>query len=213
MVRRAIGWMIGAFFLAGLSVSCGADKSATTQKAMKPQTVCPVSAKKIDRKIYVDYKGRRIYFCCKACPAVFKKDPEKYLRKMKEQGVTPEKIRRPQTECPVLGGKVDKKIYTDYRGKRIYFCCSGCIAEFKKSPDKYMKQMADQGIAAEPIPHPQTTCPIMGGKINKEVYTDYKGKRIYFCCKGCPETFKKNPAGYLKKMEEEGVVLAKTPVR
>jgi YHS domain-containing protein len=28
----------------------------------------------------VDYKGRRIYFCCKECPPVFNKDPEKYIK-------------------------------------------------------------------------------------------------------------------------------------
>jgi YHS domain-containing protein len=58
----------------------------------------------------------------------------------------------PQTACPVMGGKVDKSVYTDYQGKRIYFCCSGCIADFKKDPDKYMKKMEEQGIVLEPTP-------------------------------------------------------------
>ena len=30
---------------------------------------------------------------------------------------------KPQTTCPVLGGNVDKNVYADYQGKRIYFCC------------------------------------------------------------------------------------------
>ncbi len=56
---------------------------------------------------------------------------------------------QPQTTCPVLGGKIDKKIYTDYKGKRIYFCCSGCVGVFKKDPEKYIKQMEDQGVVLE----------------------------------------------------------------
>ncbi len=32
---------------------------------------------------------------------------------------------KPQTTCPVLAGKIDKNVYADYQGKRIYFCCSG----------------------------------------------------------------------------------------
>ncbi len=32
---------------------------------------------------------------------------------------------------------------------------------------------------------PQTVCPVLGGNVNKQVYVDYKGNRIYFCCKGC----------------------------
>jgi YHS domain-containing protein len=58
---------------------------------------------------------------------------------------------------------------------------------------------------------PQTTCPVMGGKINKEIYTDYEGKRVYFCCKGCIGEFKKDPAKHIKKLEEEGVALEKVP--
>ena len=58
---------------------------------------------------------------------------------------------------------------------------------------------------------PQTTCPVMGGKIDKNVYTDYQGKRIYFCCSGCPDDFKKDPDKYMKKLEEQGVVLEKAP--
>jgi YHS domain-containing protein len=53
----------------------------------------------------------------------------------------------------------------------------------------------------------QTTCPVMGGNINKNIYTDYQGKRIYFCCAGCDQEFKKDPGKYLKKLEAEGVQL------
>ncbi|MGO8761138.1 MAG: YHS domain-containing protein [Desulfobaccales bacterium] len=56
----------------------------------KPQTVCPVRGDKIDKSTYVDYQGKRIYFCCEGCDKDFKKDPEKYLKKMQDEGVTPE---------------------------------------------------------------------------------------------------------------------------
>jgi YHS domain-containing protein len=57
----------------------------------------------------------------------------------------------------------------------------------------------------------QTTCPVLGGNINKEVYADYQGKRIYFCCQGCDKEFEKNPEKYLKKLKEEGVTLESAP--
>ena len=60
-----------------------------------------------------------------------------------------------QTVCPVLGGNIDKKVYVDYQGKRIYFCCQGCEAEFKKDPEKYMKKIQDQGITLEKAPEAQ----------------------------------------------------------
>ena len=57
----------------------------------------------------------------------------------------------------------------------------------------------------------QTTCPVMGGKIDKTIYVDHDGKRVYFCCSACIAPFKKEPAKYIKKLEDEGVELAKVP--
>jgi YHS domain-containing protein len=57
----------------------------------------------------------------------------------------------------------------------------------------------------------QIKCPVMGGQINKEVYIDFQGKRIYFCCSGCIETFNNNKDEHLKKLKEQGVVLENTP--
>ena len=57
-----------------------------------------------------------------------------------------------QEKCPVLSSPVNKKIYTDYQGKRIYFCCPPCIQEFKKNPDKYMKQFEKEGVILEDAP-------------------------------------------------------------
>ena len=30
------------------------------------------------------------------------------------------------------------------------------------------------------------------------MYADYKGRRYFFCCAGCPEAFKKDPAKFAK---------------
>jgi YHS domain-containing protein len=74
---------------------------------------------------------------------------------------------------------------------------------------------ADGQTGPAPAPsaqaHPQTKCPVLGGDINKQVYADYKGKRIYFCCAGCDQEFEKNPEKYLQKLKEEGVTLEPAP--
>ena len=49
----------------------------------------------------------------------------------------------------------------------------------------------------------------MGGAINKEVFTDYHGQRIYFCCGGCDGTFLDDPDKHLKQMKADGVELEK----
>jgi len=57
-----------------------------------------------------------------------------------------------QTKCPVLAGDINREIYVDYKGKRIYFCCAGCDEEFKKDPEKYLKKLKEQGVTLEPAP-------------------------------------------------------------
>ena len=48
----------------------------------------------------------------------------------------------------------------------------------------------------------QTTCPVMGLPINKDLFTVYKGKKVYFCCPGCKPEFEKNPEKYLAKLPQ-----------
>ena len=109
-----------------------------------------------------------------------------------------------QTTCPVMGGKVNPKLYVDTNGRRIYVCCKGCIAAVKKAPAKYIKKLEDQGVSVARL---QATCPVMGGKINRKLYADVDGKRIYVCCQGCIAAIKKHPDKYVSKLAKQGVVL------
>jgi len=81
-------------------------------------------------------------------------------------------------------------------GRKLTF--DGCKEKFLKDPEKYFEKFQDENILLESV---QKKCPVMGGDINKEVYIDYKGRRIYFCCAGCEEKFMKEPEKYLKKIE------------
>ena len=67
-----------------LSVAAGAFAAA--------QTTCPVMGGSINKELYADHEGERVYFCCMACPSQFAKDPEKYINKLKEMGQEPEQI-------------------------------------------------------------------------------------------------------------------------
>ena len=48
----------------------------------------------------------------------------------------------------------------------------------------------------------QTTCPVMGGAIDKAIFIEYQSKKVYFCCPGCEEKFKENPEMYLAKLPQ-----------
>lgn len=119
------------------------------KETLQPQTRCPVMDGTINKSLFVEYEGKRIYVCCKECIEPVKKDPAKYIRELEADGVTLEKA---QTTCPAMGGKIDKKVYADSDGKRVYFCCAGCIPQFKQDPDKYLKKLEADGVVPEPIP-------------------------------------------------------------
>ena len=48
----------------------------------------------------------------------------------------------------------------------------------------------------------QTTCPMMGKAINKNMFTEYNGKKVYFCCAGCKPKFEKDPEKYIAKLPQ-----------
>lgn len=54
-------------------------------------------------------------------------------------------------------------------------------------------------------PYPLKTCIVSSDKIGdmgKPITTTYKGQKIIFCCKDCVKTFKKDPAKYIKLLDE-----------
>lgn len=118
---------------------------------------------------------------------------------------------KPQELCPVMDAKINREVYRDQGGKRIYFCCTPCIEKFNVDPEEYLQKMETQGFAPVNIPNPQRECPVMGGEINRDIFSDYEGKRIYFCCPGCTTAFKADPAKYLRELISTGIDLEDTP--
>ncbi|MCI5126596.1 MAG: YHS domain-containing protein [Candidatus Electrothrix sp. AR5] len=58
----------------------------------------------------------------------------------------------PQTKCPVMGGDINKEIYADHEGKRVYFCCAACLPQFKENPEKYLAKLKEAGVELEAVP-------------------------------------------------------------
>lgn len=106
-------WLVISFLLISLSLilsnGCkksepAADSSSSNMSAMSDemenmpteavtadngQKTCPVmKGNPIDTDIFVEYQGKKVYFCCDDCKAAFLKSPEKYvadLPQFKEQ--------------------------------------------------------------------------------------------------------------------------------
>jgi YHS domain-containing protein len=46
-----------------------------------------------------------------------------------------------QTTCPIMGGAIDKAVFVEYQGKKVYFCCPGCEGKFEAEPEKYVVKL------------------------------------------------------------------------
>jgi Cu(I)/Ag(I) efflux system membrane fusion protein len=57
------------------------DQQTQGQDA-KQQTVCPVMGGAVNKKYFIEYQGKKVFFCCPGCDEAFKAEPEKYLDKL-----------------------------------------------------------------------------------------------------------------------------------
>jgi len=114
---------------------------------------------------------------------------------------------QPQTKCPIKGGDIDPKVYVDYHGKRIFFCCPGCDEKFLAKADEHIAKMEASGVQLAKAP--PALCPVSGEEVDPEITYVHAGKTYTFCCKRCVSKFKKEPAKYLKaeaKAEDHGAM-------
>src|ERR1017187_6818533 len=76
-------------------------------------------------------------------------------------------------------------------------CCSGMG----------MAMMSDTNTSANTngVPDLLTTCPVSGeklGEMGKPLVFTYKGQEVKLCCSGCKKDFDKDPAPYIKKIQD-----------
>jgi YHS domain-containing protein len=156
-------WLLGSLavcLMLGLvcPVSFAADKAKDAEKAKPINKKCPVEGGDVDPTVTTEYKGKTIGFCCDTCPPEFKKDPEKFMKKVNEElaaekkggakkGEGEKKQAELNAKCPVSGDDVDKEITETYKGRTIAFCCKDCVKDFKKDPDKFVKKLDEEKAA------------------------------------------------------------------
>ncbi len=79
-MKRALFFV---FFLAFISISFASESHSTEQ------TLCPVmEGNPVKKDIFVEYQGKKVYFCCDYCKAQFSQQPEKYLSKLPQFSTT-----------------------------------------------------------------------------------------------------------------------------
>jgi YHS domain-containing protein len=122
--------------------------------------------------------GKEVYFCCAGCPAMFDKDPEKYVANMAE------------LSCPVMVGsavKPVKSLRVLVNDTYIYTCCAGCPSAVTDAPEKYITTELKDPVS---------------GKMFKvsanQPHVEYKGAHYYFAGADTKATFQKTPDKYAR---------------
>lgn len=86
------GKIFGASMLLIVAAGCAAqEKSASTTKPYTLST-CIVSDEALGHMgepVVYNHNGQEIKFCCSSCETDFKKDPDKYLKKMQAAAKSP----------------------------------------------------------------------------------------------------------------------------
>jgi YHS domain-containing protein len=106
----------------------------------------------------------------------------------------------------------DKKIHPHHLngigGLFVSFLFVIAITSFGYAADEHDHlQNPDSGQ----MPITNTYCPVMTDmQTNPDIFTDYKGKRVYFCCNNCKAAFGREPEKYLAKLPQFGGTLAQT---
>ena len=113
-----------------------------------------------------------------------------------------------QTDCPVMGGAINRDHFVDVEGYRIYVCCPGCDETILEDPQRYIDEMKATGIQLYRL---QTHCPIMDFPINRDLYHDHDGQRIYICCPGCMDEVKERADEIIAEQRAKGIVFEVTP--
>lgn len=71
----------------------------------------------------------------------------------------------------------------DYKGGKVYTCCGGCLAKFKKNPESFATAANQQLVVSKQFK--QAKCPISGGKVNASKTVKVNGTEVGFCCGNC----------------------------
>ena len=74
--------------------------------------------------------------------------------------------------------------------------------DVQKEADKVAKE-SQEAIKKVDAEAKQTTCPVMdGNKINPDVFVEYKGVKVYFCCSSCKAKFEADPEKYTANLPQ-----------
>jgi len=113
---------------------------------------------------------------------------------------------------PVCGMAVDPaqpRGKAEHDGRTYYFCSPACMHKFVSSPARYLATDRGPAEAASRVsvpakPNQDPVCGMTVDPSKAASSVEHEGKLYHFCCRGCAEKFKADPAKYLSPTYKPG---------
>jgi len=140
---------------------------------------CPVTGEEIQNKdVKGRFFGRMVYFCCPECLADAKKNPSAYIKR---------------TQAAQAAATKNLLKSEDHHGEHQ--------AQSQRNDKKQDSKDAEKKFLGKG--DGDTTCPVTGETVNKNLKYEVNGRVFYVCCESCADVVKKNPDLFLKPVEGE----------
>lgn len=194
---KSVRLLLATLALAAAGFAVAAEEEAKIDlKGVK----CIVSDHDATADGMIEFKGKKLFFCCEDCPKAFKEEPAKFMTKAAHQLLQTKQIA--QVACPLSGGKLNKEAVVEVAGVKVAFCCKNCVAKAEKAEGAELLALVFSPEAFKKGFTLQNKCPVSGADIDATKMTEYKGEKVYFCCGNCPKAFEKDPAKFEAKLPQ-----------
>ena len=115
-------------------------------------------------------------------------------------------------KCPVMDEVIDFTASTKTDDGPVFFCCTGCIEKYNKTPEKFAEKVAEQRKALKDRAKVQVLCPISGNAVSLKSSIEHEGQKVFFCCNDCIPKYQADPSKYKSAMANSYTYQTKCPV-
>jgi YHS domain-containing protein len=115
------------------------------------------------------------------------------------------------TTDPVTGDKLGKTpVILQHEGRELRFASQANADKFKADPKTYLDKVDKELVKQQSPLYALKTCVVLGEKLGGDTVNYIHNNRLVrLCCEDCVADFKKDPAKYLKKIDEATIAAQK----
>lgn len=158
---------------------------------------CPMEGQPVDRALFFEVDGQRVYACSAACVTTLKLDPAKALKQAYPE-VKPIATRG----CATCAAELEpgKSVDVTFQARSVKLCGTLCEKEFRQHPGVWLSRLTWPDVKDAG----NLVCPIDDKAIDGVTVVIWKGKLVRLSSHACVATFEKDPDAAMAKIKTGG---------